>query len=81
MGGLAMADDANTVDDIDTCGGFRQRANRAQATADYRALRNFEDIQWYRQGVTYTFQSNPSSPVNNYVRNLVEKYKIHLQEI
>ena len=75
MGGLAMADDANTVDDIDTCGGFRQRANRAQATADFRALRNFEDIQWYRQGVTYTFQTNPSSPVDNYVRNLVEKYQ------
>ena len=75
MGGLAMADDANNVTDINTCGGFRQRATRAQATADYRALRNFEDMQWYRQGVTYTFQSNPTSPVANYVRNLTEKYQ------
>ena len=39
------------------CGGFRQRANRAQATADFRALRNFEDIQWYRQW-SYLYISN-----------------------
>ena len=34
MGGLAMADNANTNADLNTCGGFRQSANRAQATAD-----------------------------------------------
>ena len=34
--------------DLNKCGGFRQRANRAQATADFRALRNFENIPIYR---------------------------------
>ena len=75
MGGLALSDDQDDEDAIDQCGGFRQRDNRAQATADYRALRNFEDIQMYREGVEYTFQTNPTSPTVNYVRNIVEKYQ------
>ena len=71
-----MADDANTVTDIDTCGGFRQRANRAQATADYRALRNFENIPMYREGRDYDFDSDvpPANATVNYVRNIIEKY-------
>ena len=44
MGGLGLADDSDSNADLNKCGGFRQRANRAQATADFRALRNFENI-------------------------------------
>ena len=29
----------------------------------------------YREGVEYTFQTNPTSPTVNYVRNIVEKYQ------
>ena len=34
MGGLGLADDSDSNADLNKCGGFRQRANRAQATAD-----------------------------------------------
>ena len=53
MGGLAMSDNANTVANLNKCGGFRQRSNRAQATADFQALRDFENIPFYRNGQTY----------------------------
>ena len=67
MGGLGLADDSDSNADLNKCGGFRQRASRAQATADFRALRNFENIPFYRGGQNY------GSDVN-YLRNIVEKY-------
>ena len=68
MGGLAMSDNANTVANLNKCGGFRQRSNRAQATADFQALRDFENIPFYRNGQTYGASTR-------YVRNIVEKYQ------
>ena len=74
MGGIAGSANQSSAANLNKCGGFRQRDNRAQATADFRALRNFENIQMYRQGVTYTFDSTPDTSTENYVRNIVEKY-------
>ena len=68
MGGLAMSDNANTVANLNKCGGFRQRSSRAQATADFQALRDFENIPFYRNGQTYGTNTR-------YVRNIVEKYQ------
>jgi len=67
MGGIAGSDNQNTNAHLNKCGGFRQRDNRAQATADFRALRDFENIPMYRGGEDY------GSTVN-YLRNIVEKY-------
>lgn len=68
MGGLAMSDNANTTANLNKCGGFRQRSNRAQATADFQALRDFENIPFYRNGQTYGTNTR-------YIRNIVEKYQ------
>ncbi|WP_440936877.1 LamG-like jellyroll fold domain-containing protein [Candidatus Pelagibacter sp.] len=67
MGGLGLSDDSNSNADLNKCGGFRQRSSRAEATADFRALRDFENIPMYRGGEDY------GSSVS-YVRNIVEKY-------
>ena len=67
MGGIAGSNNQNTNAHLNKCGGFRQRDNRAQATADFRALRDFENIPMYRGGEDY------GSTVN-YLRNIVEKY-------
>ena len=74
MGGLGLSNNSSTLAEINQCGGFRQREDRAEATADFRALRSFEDIRMYRADQDYTFQSNPSTTTANYVRNIVEKY-------
>ena len=68
MGGLSMSDNASTVANLNKCGGFRQRLNRAQATADFQALRDFENIPFYRNGETYGTNTR-------YIRNIVEKYQ------
>ena len=68
MGGISSSDDQNSNADLNKCGGFRQRDNRAEATADFRALRDFENITMYRGGQSY------GSSVN-YLRNIVEKYR------
>ena len=67
MGGLGLSSNSSTVAELNKCGGFRQRSSRAQATADFRALRDFENIPMYRGGANY------GSSVN-YLRNIVEKY-------
>ena len=67
MGGLGLSDDSNSNADLNKCGGFRQRANRAQATADFQALRDFENIPMYRGGQSYAAGVR-------YIRNIVEKY-------
>ena len=67
MGGLGLSDDSDSNADLNKCGGFRQRSSRAEATADFRALRDFENIPMYRGGEDY------GSSVS-YVRNIVEKY-------
>ena len=67
MGGLAGSANQNTDANLNKCGGFRQRDNMAQATSDFRALRDFENIPMYRGGQNY------GSNVN-YLRNIVEKY-------
>ena len=41
MGGLGLSDDSNSNADLNKCGGFRQRANRAQATADFQSFKRF----------------------------------------
>jgi len=74
MGGLTGSANQNSVANLNKCGGFRQRDNTAQATLDFNALRDFEDMQMYREGVIYTFNSTPSTSTTNYVRNIVEKY-------
>ena len=68
MGGLALSDNSNTTAHLNKCGGFRQRSNRAQATADFQALRDFENIPFYRNGETYGTNTR-------YIRNIVEKYQ------
>ena len=68
MGGLALSDNSNTTAHLNKCGGFRQRSNRAQATADFQALRDFENIPFYRNGETYGANTR-------YIRNIVEKYQ------
>jgi hypothetical protein len=74
MGGLTGSANQNSVTNLNKCGGFRQRDNTAQATLDFNALRDFEDMQMYREGETYTFNDPPSTSTTNYVRNIVEKY-------
>ena len=74
MGGLTGSANQNSVTNLNKCGGFRQRDDKAQATLDFKALRDFEDMQMYRDGVTYTFNDPPSTSTTNYVRNIVEKY-------
>ncbi|MDA9563016.1 hypothetical protein N9R42_04520, partial [Candidatus Pelagibacter bacterium] len=68
MGGLALSDNSNTTAHLNKCGGFRQRSSRAQATADFQALRDFENIPFYRNGQTYGANTR-------YIRNIVEKYQ------
>ncbi|MDC0416302.1 hypothetical protein OAM12_03470 [Candidatus Pelagibacter sp.] len=68
MGGLALSDNSNTDAHLNKCGGFRQRSSRAQATADFQALRDFENIPFYRNGQTYGANTR-------YIRNIVEKYQ------
>ncbi|WP_440931171.1 LamG-like jellyroll fold domain-containing protein [Candidatus Pelagibacter sp.] len=67
MGGLGLSSNSSTVAELNKCGGFRQRSSRAEATADFRALRDFANIPMYRGGEDY------GSSVN-YLRNIVEKY-------
>ena len=68
MGGIAQSDLQNSNTNLNQCGGFRQRSNRAQITDDFRALRDFENIAMYRGGQSYAANVR-------YLRNIVEKYQ------
>ena len=68
MGGLAMSDNANSVANLNKCGGFRQRSNRAQATADFQALRDFENYRFIEMAKLMVL-------VVKIFRNIVEKYQ------
>ena len=53
LGGHIATPEMNSTVHLNRCGGLRQRATRAQASADWRALRNLNTIAIYTTNASY----------------------------
>ena len=54
LGGMTQTLTQNTDANLDRCGGPRQRANRAQAAADFVAMRDVNNMPIYTRGANYS---------------------------